>query len=123
VATRAVPGLEALLRDAGCELGTSPYVPRNGCREDAVRALDLQAAVRLPFGGRGVMLTVDAFNLASAATGVIDRAAVLVDPDGSITTTAGGQVDLPLILNAGFGRLLARRNDPRTLRIGLRVEN
>ncbi|HPF62589.1 MAG TPA: carboxypeptidase-like regulatory domain-containing protein [Gemmatimonadales bacterium] len=123
VAVRSVPGLEGLLRDAGCEIGTSPFAVRNGCREDAVRALDLQAAVRLPVGARGIVLTVDAYNLASSATGLVDRAALHVDPDGSITTNTAGQLVLPLTLNADFGRLLARRNDPRTLRIGLRVEN
>jgi hypothetical protein len=36
---------------------------------------------------------------------------------------AAGRTVLPLVLNDNFGGLLARRGDPRTLRIGLRVEN
>lgn len=123
VAVASVPGLSALLGEAGCEVGDDGFAPRNGCREKAAHALDAQASFRLPFAGRGVRLTVDAFNLASSAVGIIDRAAVLVDPDGSIGTDAAGRTVLPLILNDDFGRLLVRRNDPRTLRIGLRVEN
>ena len=70
-----------------------------------------------------MVFTVSAFNLVSTAGGVIDRAAVLVDPDGSISTGANGRLVLPLVLNDNFGQLLSRRNDPRTIRFGLRVEN
>ncbi len=62
------------------------------------------------------------FNLVSSDVGIIDRAAMLVDPDGSITTN-GAEVTLPLVSNDNFGQLLSRRTDPRLIRIGLRLEN
>lgn len=124
VALGAVTGLSGVLSGAGCSAGSGGFAVRNSCREDAVQALDLHAAIGLPFGGaRRVVLTVDAFNIVATETGIIDRAAVLVDPAGSITLNAAGRTVLPLVVNDNFGGLLARRGDPRTLRVGLRVEN
>lgn len=122
VAMSSVAGLGDLLDAAGCTPGTSAFALRNGCREATVQALDIQASVRLPISGGGVRLTLDAFNLAASATGRVDQAAVMIDPAGSITHDAQGRVVLPLVLNSNFGNLLVRRNDPRTIRIGLRVE-
>lgn len=122
VATSSVSGLGNLLNAAGCTPGTSAFALRNGCREAMAQALDLQASLRLPVSGGGVRLTIDAFNLAASATGRVDQAAVLIDPSGSISHDAQGRVVLPLVLNSNFGHLLVRRNDPRTIRIGLRVE-
>jgi hypothetical protein len=124
VALGSVTGLAGLLSGAGCDAGSGPFADRNSCREDAVQALDLHASFGLPFGGaRRVMLTLDAFNVIATETGIVDRAAVLVDPAGTITMNAAGRSVLPLVLNDNFGGLLARRGDPRTLRLGLRVEN
>jgi hypothetical protein len=124
VALGSVTGLAGLLSGAGCSTGSGGFAARNSCREDAVQALDLHAAIGLPFGGaRRVVLTLDAFNVVATETGIVDRAAVLVDPAGSITMNAAGRPVLPLVLNDNFGGLLARRGDPRTLRVGLRVEN
>jgi outer membrane receptor protein involved in Fe transport len=124
VALSSVTGLAGLLSGAGCASGSNGFAERNSCREDAVQALDLHASIGLPLGGaRRVRLTLDAFNVVASETGIIDRAAVLVDPAGSITMNAAGRTVLPLVLNDNFGGLLARRGDPRTLRIGLRVEN
>lgn len=124
VSRQAVAGLPGLLESAGCEAATEVFATRNSCREEAVQALDAELGLRLPVGGsRRVILTLSAFNLVSTATGIVDRAAVLVDPEGSIGTDANGSLVLPLILNDNFGQLLSRRNDPRTIRIGLRVEN
>ncbi len=93
------------------------------CREPASHALDLSASVGLPMrslGGR-LELMVDVFNLASSATGLIDRAVLLVDPAGTLTTDAMGNVTLPLIANQRFGKLLSRRAEPRMVRFGLRL--
>ncbi len=120
----SVGGVAALLGGAGCDVGSGGLAARNSCRSKAVQAIDLEAGVRLPVGGdRLVMLTVDAFNLAASAIGYVDRAAVLVDPSGAITTDASGNMVLPLVLNDHFGQLLSRRTAPRTIRFGLRVEN
>ncbi|MBP6570066.1 MAG: hypothetical protein KA226_01515, partial [Gemmatimonadales bacterium] len=73
--------------------------------------------------GRRIALTLDAFNVVGSATGVVDRAALLVDPTGTITTSAAGRTVVPMVVNDNFGTLLSRRGEPRTLRIGLRVEN
>lgn len=124
VSQQAVAGLSGHLESAGCEAPTGDFAERNSCRADAVQALDAELGLRLPVGGsRRVMLTVSAFNLVSTTTGVVDRAAVLVDPEGTISTGANGRLVLPLVLNDNFGQVLSRRNDPRTIRIGLRVEN
>ena len=50
-----------------------------------------------------------------------DRALLLIDPSGSITTDAQGNVVLPLVANPHFGKLLIRRGEGRVVRIGLRV--
>lgn len=125
IAPTAVAGVAGLLDGYGCASTTAGgFVTRNACREPSQRAFDVHAAVGLPIGGaRRVMLTVDAFNLGARAMGVVDRAAALVDPEGTITTTATGRLALPLVANPGFGGLLSRRGDPRVVRIGLRVEN
>ena len=36
---------------------------------------------------------------------------------------AAGRTVVPMVVNDNFGTLLSRRGEPRTLRIGLRVEN
>lgn len=110
---------------AGCSGATSGagFAARNSCRGDMVSALDLRFSVGLPVGGGQVMaLTVDAFNVMATETGVVDRAAVLVDPNGTFTVDASGNVTLPLVPNPNFGSLLSRRGEPRLVRIGLRLE-
>lgn len=123
VGLRGVDGVAGLLTGAGCTTGNGVFAERNACREDAVQALDAAIALRLPLGNaRRVRVTLDAFNLIASATGVVDRAAVLVDPDGAITTDGEGRLVLPLVLNDHFGELLSRRTAPRTIRLGLSVE-
>lgn len=123
VSRQAVSGLNDLLTAAGCAAISGDFAERNSCREAAVQALDLEATIRLPIGGRRVLLTVSGFNLVSSESGVVDRAAVLVDPDRTWDTDASGRAIPPLMRNEQFGQLLARRTDPRAIRIGLRVEN
>jgi len=125
VAPGSVAGLSNVLSAAGCS-GTTVggFATRNSCREAAVQGLDLHAAIGLPLGiGRRISLTVDLFNLGASEVGIVDRAAVLVDPTGTISFDQAGRTVLPLIANERFGQLLARRGDPRMLRIGLRAEN
>ena len=96
------------------------FAARNSCRESGVSSLDLRAS--LPIAS-GWAITVDGFNVVGTSTGLFDHAAVLVSPNGIITTDASGHLVLPLVANPGFGQLLSRRGDPRTIRIGFRVEN
>lgn len=101
------------------------FAPRNSCREDGVQALDLRFAVGLPVSlgsGGNLFLTVDAFNVVSSATGVVDRAALLIDPAGSLGSGTGGTVTVPFTANPRFGTLLSRRVEPRLLRVGLKME-
>jgi hypothetical protein len=112
-------------RLATCDGGTTgEFAARNSCRDNGVGSLDLRLSVALPFGGSGsrLALTVDAFNVVATTTGLVDHAALLIDPNGSLTTAANGGVTLPLITNSRFGTLLSRRGEPRLLRFGLRLE-
>lgn len=118
-------GLDVALRGASCDGGINgSFAQRNSCREKMHQALDLSLSVGLPVGALGdrLALTVDAFNLVATETGVVDRALVLIDPAGSIGSGGSGVVNLPLIANPNFGSLLARRGDPRSIRVGLRLE-
>jgi hypothetical protein len=120
----ALPGMASLLGQNQClKPQSGEFAERNSCREAGNHALDLSLAVGLPIrslGGR-LELLVDVFNLAATTTGVVDRAVLLVDPGGTLTTDALGNVTLPLIANRRFGKLLSRRTEPRMLRFGLRL--
>ncbi|HJR36407.1 MAG TPA: hypothetical protein VJ817_15730, partial [Gemmatimonadales bacterium] len=89
------------------------------------QALDLRLAIALPItlrSGSNILLALEAFNVASSATGVIDRAALLIDPAGSLGSGTGGTVTVPFIANPRFGTLLSRRAEPRLFRLGLSME-
>lgn len=114
-----------LLAQAGCPGITNAFAARNSCREDAAYGLDIRLSVGLPIrGGAGqhLALTLDAFNVVTSPVGIVDRALVLVDPNGATLTNSAGRVTLPLLANPNFGSLLIRRNDGRTVRVGLRME-
>jgi hypothetical protein len=119
----AITGVPELLADHDCianQIGV--FVERNSCREDQVHALDLRVGIRLPVTlmGSSLRFMIDAFNVVSSETGVVDRAVYLVDPTQPLTVT--GTVNIPLIANPGFGTLLARRLEPRIVRLGLKVD-
>lgn len=111
---------------ASCErTQVAGFAARNSCREKAVGSLDAQLGVPLPLGnGPGrLLLTVEAFNLIASTTGVVDRAALLVDPQGTLTMNpTTGAVQIPFAANPGFGTLLRRGGEPRIIRLGLRME-
>jgi hypothetical protein len=111
---------------AGCaDAVGGEFAARNSCRESGAQALDLRLAIGLPFtlgSGGAVFFTLDAFNVVSSETGVVDRAVVLVDPAGSLGTGANGSVSIPFIANPRFGTLLSRRAEPRLIRFGLKME-
>ena len=73
-------------------------------------------------GGGALTFTVDAFNLVAGKTGIVDRAAVLIDPSRSLGTGSNGQVNVPFVQNPNFGTLLSRRVESRLIRFGLRME-
>ncbi|HEV8149872.1 MAG TPA: carboxypeptidase regulatory-like domain-containing protein [Gemmatimonadales bacterium] len=118
-------GLESALGAKGCSVVAGDFAARNSCRESSVQALDLRLSVGLPLrigSGGSLSLTVDGFNVVSSKTGVVDRAALLIDPAGSLTTGSNGRVTVPFLSNPNFGSLLSRRVDPRVIRFGLRME-
>jgi hypothetical protein len=118
-------GLAAQLGQASCSQGASnQFAERNGCREKAVVGLDLGLKMLFALGGAGgraLALHVDALNVVSSSTGIIDRALVLVNP-GAPLGLSGGQYALPLTANPNFGKILSRRGEPRLLRVGLGIE-
>jgi hypothetical protein len=73
--------------------------------------------------GGHIEATFDVINLVSSRAGVVDRALVLVDPAGTLVTDPSGNVTLPLLANRQFGKLLSRRDEPRIVRVGLRLGN
>jgi hypothetical protein len=97
------------------------FAARNSCREKGIGAVDLRFSLGIPAGGARLALTLDAFNLVASSTGVIDQAAILIDPTGSITES-NGVITLPFLANPRFGRIASRRTEPRLLRVGLRME-
>jgi hypothetical protein len=122
----AIPGLPSLVPRHDCLSGqVDRFARRNSCREPGRHALDLGASVALPVRSLGGHLeaTLDVINLVSSRAGVVDRALVLVDPAGTLVTDASGNVTLPLVANPHFGKLLSRRDEPRIVRLGLRLGN
>ena len=116
-----IPGMDALTSANACLASqVGKFAGRNSCREAGVHALDLHVGIPL---ARSWAITLDGFNLVGSAAGVFDHAALLINPNGTITTDAAGHTVLPLMANPGFGQLLSRRGDARVLRIGFRVEN
>ena len=118
-------GLDQALAGATCRTTLSgAFAERNSCREKMAQGLDLGLTLKLSAGaGRGTIVVVlDAFNVVASAAGLVDRALVLIDPAGPLTSGPGAKVTLPLKSNPNFGSYLIRRNDPRTVRLGLRLE-
>ena len=121
-----IPGLPALVPRHACLGGqVDRFARRNSCREPGRHALDIGAAVALPVRSLGghLQATLDVINLVSSRAGVVDHALVLVDPAGTLVTDASGNVTLPLLANPHFGKLLSRRDEPRIVRLGLRLGN
>lgn len=120
----SIPGMAELVSANGCLSSQAGAIAaRNSCREDPVQSLDLHASLGVQLAGtRELALVVDAFNLVSSESGVVDRAALLIDPMRDISVDGSGKVVLPVLANPGFGTLLSRRSDPRIVRFGIRME-
>lgn len=122
VAVRDADGLASLLSSHGCADPVGGFAVRNSCREPSVSAVDIQLAYRLPIGGPAMRITLDGFNLIASTVGIIDRSALRLDPSGLIARDSDGRVRLPVEVNPRFGSFLARRGEPRLIRLGLRLE-
>jgi hypothetical protein len=120
----ALPGMAALIAEWDClERDAGAFARRNGCRGDLVHRVDVRAVFRLrTIGGNPLELVLDAMDLASAARPVVDRALVLVDRTGTLTTNPGtGVTTVPLVANPNFGGQLADRSPGALFRLGLRI--
>jgi hypothetical protein len=72
--------------------------------------------------GQPASITVDGLNLIETSGGIIDDALLLVDPDGTITTSPDGStVTIPTLVNANFGEVLYPTSRGRMLRVGVRI--
>lgn len=120
----ALPGMDALLSEWSClRRDAGAFARRNGCRGDLQHRLDARFTVRLrELAGGPLELVVDALDLASAARSLVDRALVLVDRTGTLTTDpVTGVTTVPLAVNPGFGGPLAERSAGALFRFGLRI--
>jgi len=111
---------------ASCQrISVGGFAARNSCRASGVGSLDARLGIPIPIatGSSRLVLTVEAFNLIASTTGVVDQAALLIDPAGSLTANPiTGAVQIPFVPNPSFGTLLRRGGEPRVLRFGLRME-
>jgi hypothetical protein len=119
-----LPGMDAVLDDHGClKDGIDAFASRNSCRGDIMHRLDLRVALRIGQVNLGrIDLMLDALNVLAPATGPIDRALLLVDPTGSITTNSTtGVTRVPYVVNPNFGKLLTDRSPGVLWRVGVRI--
>ena len=65
-------------------------------------------------------MVVDGLDLLTTDDGVVDRAVYLVDPARSLARS-GNVVNVPLVANPHFGKLLVQRKSGAAVRAGLRV--
>lgn len=117
-------GVDALDGDWPCLIGQiDTFAARNSCRGPARHTLDARIQFRLgSWAGREARLTLDGFNLIEANEAMLDHALLLVDPNGSISTSPdGGTVTIPTVVNPQFGQSLDHTGRGRMLRIGLSV--
>jgi hypothetical protein len=120
----AIPGLSDLMADWSC-LGDSSggFAVRNSCRTDGVQTLDARVSLGLlTFGRATARLVLDGLNLLAAGDDVPDRALLVVDPTGSLSTDpATGVTTVPLLANPHFGQPLGSLGTGRVLRVGFQL--
>lgn len=119
-----LPGMDAVLDEYSClQDDVGGFASRNSCRAAMVHRLDVRVALRIGQLNVGRLdLVLDALNVLAPATGPIDRALLLVDPAGSLTTNATtGVTSVPYVVNPNFGKVLTDRSPGILWRIGVRV--
>ncbi len=120
----SLPGMDALLAEWEClRSDAGRFATRNECRAGWRYRLDVRAAVRLfTLGTDDVTLLLDAINVLGQATGRIDDALYIVDRAGAVTTDPGtGVTSVPLVVNPGFGDIIADRSPGMLWRGGVRI--
>jgi hypothetical protein len=118
-----VTGAAAVIAGSSCLRAlVGRFAVRNSCRAPAEFGLDLRFAVRdFSLLGIPAELDVDGLNVLTSGEGVVDRALYLVDGSRSLTASGTGVVNVPLVANPNFGKLLVRRSPGAAVRVGLRV--
>jgi hypothetical protein len=119
-----IPGLSEQIAAWSCLGGQSGgLAERNSCRTDGVQTLDARLSLRfLRLGGVSARLVLDGLNLLADGDEVPDRALLLVDPAGSLSTDpATGVTTVPLVANPHFGQPLGTLGGGRVLRVGLQL--
>lgn len=120
----ALAGMDAILADQSCvKRGTAGFVTRNSCRDELTHRLDLRMALGLARSWFGrIDLVVDALDVIAPKIGPLDRALLVVDPVGSISTNPGtGVTTVPYLANPTFGSRLNTPAPSVFWRVGLRI--
>jgi hypothetical protein len=119
-----LPGMDALIAANSClRSQAGAFAERNACRAELAHRVDLRASFQLAelLLGR-LELMVDALDVIAPQAGPIDRALLLVDRTGSVSTNPlSGVTTVPYIVNPNFGRVLADRSPGVLWRVGLRI--
>lgn len=109
--------------DACVRRSIGRFAERNSCRDAFVHGFDLRASFRIArttIGG--VDLVIDAVDVLASKVGPLDRALLLVDPSGTVTTDAvTGVTTVPYIANPDFGTRLNAKAPGIFWRIGMRI--
>lgn len=117
-------GMDALLRSWDCLRGdTGRFADRNACRTDDRASLDLRLEIGSPGpSGFGTSLVVEVLHVVSSGFGWHDTALLTVDREATgELDVADGQVEMPLIVNPGFGLELMESPRALQLRVGLQM--
>jgi hypothetical protein len=120
----AMPGMADLLADNSClENDAGGFASRNACRGEMIHRLDVRVALRIGQLNVGRLeLLLEGLNVLAPATGPIDRALLLVDPTGTLSTNSTtGVTTVPYIVNPNFGKLLTDRSPGVLWRVGVRI--
>lgn len=99
------------------------FAKRNSCRGKGLHSLDVRLAFALyRANGRRVEVVVEGFNLLESKLGLRDTALMLVDGSRQVSVDpTTGDVDVPLIANPDFGKILTSTSVGRMIRIGFRI--
>jgi len=119
----SVSGTSDLLSSWPClAADAGGFASRNACRGPDITSLDARFSVTFRQADRySAAIVLDGLDLISSDAGELDRAVYLVDPSAPLVTHADGSIDVPLVINPDFGRMLTRYSPQRRLRVGVRV--
>ena len=118
------PAALDVARNWGCiATALERLAKRNSCRGQGVHALDALLGLALfRSSGRRLELVVEGFNLLESVVGLRDTALLLVDGSRQVSVDPStGDVDVPVKVNPGFGRILTPTSVGKMLRIGFRL--